>query len=83
MAAPAAAAPQAAALGGTEEVGAAAAGNSREGEGGQAEDVRTILKRKEEEVKEMLAPEKDMYGESFLVVWDFQHKASLGRPPLG
>lgn len=30
----------------------------------KAEDVRTILKRKEEEVKEMLAPEKDMYGES-------------------
>lgn len=50
--------------------GGAAAGNvpgssnSRDGEGGRAEDVRTILKRKEEEVKEMLAPEKDMYGES-------------------
>lgn len=32
----------------------------------QAEDVRTILKRKEEEVKEMLAPEKDMHGESWI-----------------
>lgn len=54
----------------TEAGGAVAAGNSnsvsREREVGQAEDVRTILKRKEEEVKEMLAPEKDMYGESYL-----------------
>lgn len=31
---------------------------------GRAEDVKAILHRKEEEVKEMLAPEKEMSGES-------------------
>ncbi|CAM9322753.1 unnamed protein product [Ectocarpus sp. 12 AP-2014] len=43
---------------------AAARGGGNEeaasGEGGQAEDVKAILYRKEEEVKEMLAPEKEM-----------------------
>ncbi|CAM9415893.1 unnamed protein product, partial [Ectocarpus sp. 12 AP-2014] len=43
---------------------AAARGGANEeaasGEGGQAEDVKAILHRKEEEVKEMLAPEKEM-----------------------
>eukprot|EP00752_Nemacystus_decipiens_P002508 g2355.t1 len=55
----------------TEAAGGSAAGssngNSREKKGGQAEDVRTILKRKEEEVKEMLAPEKDMSDVNDLV----------------
>lgn len=68
MAASAAAAFLATQGGGATEVGGAAAStNSQAEEVGHAEDVRTILKRKEEEVKEMLAPEKGMHGESCLV----------------
>ena len=33
-------------------------------------DVRSILKKKEEEVKEMLSPEKEMYGERFVGMED-------------
>lgn len=56
--------------------------NSRDGEGGRAEDVRTILKKKEEEVKEMLAPEKDMYGESHPAYIPLSETAPLPRGPI-
>lgn len=48
--------------------GQEAAGDARE-EVDRAEDVRTILRRKEEEVKEMLAPEKSMYGELHTLIY--------------
>lgn len=44
-------------------VGTASAASVAEKEAERSVDVRSILKKKEDEVKEMLAPEKEMYGE--------------------
>lgn len=41
-------------------------------------DVRAILKKKEDEVKEMLAPEKEMYGE-----WLVGMEDELNNPLVG